>query len=333
MADQESPPRNRFTAKFGIKLALTILVLAFVGQRAWSLIRDQDFSRFSICPGWLALSGLFYALGWAPSIWFWNNLLRSMGESPGWMLCGKAYFAGHLGKYVPGKAGVLLLRAGVLKGRDHRFGAGVLTSAYETLTVMGIGLVVAGSLAPALVPPETFSRWSENLPIVLESRWIPGAALCLVSLLSIPVVSVILSKLAHKLSSAEAPDVRISNMQLLKGYGAFFICWSLLGLSLGAALQSVSDRPFSLAQWPVWTAAVSASTVIGFFAVFAPGGLGVREGIMIETLRIQPDIPQSQAVFAAVLLRLVWIATEAGMYLAFSWLERRGHGLKVEVQP
>jgi glycosyltransferase 2 family protein len=323
MADREPSPRGRRSAKFWIKLGLTLLILGFVGHRAWSLVRDQDFSRFSICPGWLALSGVCYALGWGPSIWFWKNLLASVGETPGWMLCGKAYFAGHLGKYVPGKAGVLLLRAGVLKNREYGFGAGVLTSVYETLTVMGIGLVVAGSLAPALVPPETLARWSERIPLVGTSWWIPGAVLCLATVLSVPVVALLLSRLARRFSGEDVTDATISNAQLLKGYAAFILCWCLLGLSLGAALQSVADRPFSLTEWPVWIAAASASTVIGFFAVFAPGGLGVREGVMIEILRIQPEIPQSQAVFATVLLRLVWIATETGMYLLFDWLERQ----------
>ncbi|HUG19522.1 MAG TPA: lysylphosphatidylglycerol synthase domain-containing protein [Planctomycetaceae bacterium] len=330
MEPVELPSAKRFTAKFWVKTALTILVLGFVGYRAWTLVRGQDFSQFSICPGWLALSGLFYALGWGPSIWFWKNLLGSMGETPGWILCGKAYFAGHLGKYIPGKAGVLLLRAGVLKGRKFGFGAGVLTAAYETLTFMGIGLVVAGSLAPALVPPETLTRWSETIPVVFESRWVPGIVLCAFTLLATPAIAVILSKLGKQFASTAVPDVRISNGQLLKGFAAFILSWGLLGLSLGAAIQSVSDRPFALADWPVWTAAASAATVIGFFAVFTPGGLGVREGIMIEILRIQPEILQSQAVFAAVLLRLVWMATEAVVYVAFSWFEKRGHRLKAQ---
>ncbi len=59
---------------------------------------------------------------------------------------------------------------------------------------------------------------------------------------------------------------------------------------------------FDLSQWPLWTAAVAAAITGGFLAVFAPGGLGVREALLFEALKDQLG---PQAVAVAVLMRVV----------------------------
>ena len=310
--------------KVAVKVGLTLLVLAFVGRRTWLLVRDQDFSSLSICPGWLAVSALCYALGWLPSIWFWRNMLASLDQKPGWLLTGKAYYTGHLGKYIPGKAGVLLLRAALLKEQGFRFGAAAITAAYETLVMMGVGLVVAGSLAPLLVPDSTLEQY---LPWASGWRWLPGAILIIAALAAAPLITWLLSAIANKFAKSEENKVRISVHQLLQGYVVFIFAWMMLGLSLGAALQSLSDEWVSLSDLPLWTAAVSSSTVIGFLAVFTPGGLGVREGIMMEVLRIQPDISADHAAMVSWILRVIWLVTEVGMFLVLAlvlrWSSRR----------
>ena len=50
--------------------------------------------------------------------------------------------------------------------------------------------------------------------------------------------------------------------------------------------------------------------VAGFLALFAPGGVGVREGVLIEVLQVQPAIDARHAVAAAFLLRLVGLVSE-----------------------
>lgn len=312
-----------FRWKLAIKLGLTLLVLAFVSVRAASLLRNQDLRALEWRPGWLLLSALTYALGWFPSLWFWRGLMVSMGPPPGWQLCGHAYFAGHLGKYIPGKAGVVLFRAGLMKERGFAFGIAALTSVYETLFVMGMGLVVAGSLLPALVPEAALRAWWGEGDADLPPRWLPAVVLATATLAAIPLVGRLLSALAARFAAVERASARVEVRLLYAAAGAYVAAWALFGLSLGMVLQCLSERPVDLADWPLWTAAASLSTVIGFVSVFAPGGLGVREGILIELLRIQPEISQSQAVSASVLLRFVWLATEVGLYLLWAGLARR----------
>lgn len=320
--EKESPSGRR---KLALKFGLTILVLIFVGRRTWLLVRDEDFSSLSICPGWLAVSALCYALGWLPSIWFWRHLLVSHDQRPGWLLTSRAYYTGHLGKYIPGKAGVLLLRAALLKERGFQFGVSAITAAYETLIMMGVGLVLAGSLAPLLFPE---SMLIEYLPWAIGWRWLPGGILFVAALLAAPIVAWLLSAISNRFSRITDIRIGLTVSQLFQGYAVFVLSWVMLGLSLGAALQSLSDDWLSLSDLPLWTAAVSASTAIGFLAVFTPGGLGVREGLMMEVLRIQPEISADDAAMVSWILRLVWLATEVGMFLLISgvvrWRRRDG---------
>ena len=59
------------------------------------------------------------------------------------------------------------------------------------------------------------------------------------------------------------------------------------------------------------------ATALGFVAFFAPGGVGVREGVLIEGLS-RSGIPLQPAVLGSVALRAVWLlaelATSAALY-------------------
>ena len=54
-------------------------------------------------------------------------------------------------------------------------------------------------------------------------------------------------------------------------------------------------------------------------AVFAPGGLGVREGILMLVLPL--IVPRESAIIAALALRIVMIAAELSLAGIFSVLD------------
>ena len=55
-------------------------------------------------------------------------------------------------------------------------------------------------------------------------------------------------------------------------------------------------------------ASVALATVAGFVVAVLPGGLGVREGVLMSALA--PALGPDRAVVAALMLRLVWVAAE-----------------------
>ncbi len=75
-------------------------------------------------------------------------------------------------------------------------------------------------------------------------------------------------------------------------------------------LHAVGETGFDLADWPLWTGAMALSTSLGFAVLFAPGGLGVREGILLGILNTQPGISPQSAVAVTLLSRIVSFLAE-----------------------
>ena len=63
--------------------------------------------------------------------------------TPTWSDILRAYNVGHLGKYVPGKMMVPVLRSGLLQGPDMSPGKVVISVVYETISTMAVGGWVA----------------------------------------------------------------------------------------------------------------------------------------------------------------------------------------------
>jgi uncharacterized membrane protein YbhN (UPF0104 family) len=92
----------------------------------------------------------------------------------------------------------------------------------------------------------------------------------------------------------------------------------LLGLSLAAVILGLSRAGLEPAALPVVIASVGLATVAGFAVAVLPGGLGVREGVMMAALG--PSVGAETAVLAALTLRLVWVLGEvlAAALLSFA---------------
>ncbi|MFI5459194.1 MAG: UPF0104 family protein, partial [Isosphaerales bacterium] len=78
---------------------------------------------------------------------------------------------------------------------------------------------------------------------------------------------------------------------------------------------------------PVVIASVALATVAGFVVAVLPGGLGVREGVLMSALA--PALGSDNAVVAALVLRLVWVGAElAAAALLLPWFRRPTAGVK-----
>ena len=118
------------------KLLVLVLVLAGASGtaiRAWHELTAQGVDLDGVRWEWLLAAAGFHLVGLLPSAWFWRRVLRSLGAPLGWGQVLPAYYVGHLGKYVPGKALVLVLRASWLSGHSVPATVAVLSVFYETL--------------------------------------------------------------------------------------------------------------------------------------------------------------------------------------------------------
>lgn len=310
-----------------LKWTLSLVVILFVARSAWKMWEKgtADGNTITLQWGWLFLAGVVYTIGWLPSVWFWRKMMHRLGGDVSFIDAMRAYYCGHLGKYVPGKAVVLVIRGSMVKKRGCRFRAAALTAAYETLIIMGAGIAIAVALAPWLLSPQLIDKfpiWLQQIvqlkltQTMIDSQWGLPAVVAIGCLLISPLLSKLFSKVATKMApheeneSDEKTDFAISSRLIGVGLLVFVIAWTFHGLSLGLVLKGVGAEKFEMTQLPIWVGAVSLATSVGFVVLFSPGGAGVREGILMAVLMHQPGIGNQQAVAAALLLRLVWLITE-----------------------
>ena len=311
--------------KLAVKLLIVALVFWFVRGTILQGLEKLDEHPLTVRPWWLVLSGVVYLVGLLPAALFWRRVLRTLGQEAGLLETLRAYYIGHLGKYVPGKAMVVVLRTGLI--RSHRVDTAVAAASvfFETLSMMSVGsLLAAGVLV---------FWYRENTFLCLVSIGLMGAA-------GLPIVPPIFRRLVRLAGVGKSdPEIAgkvaaLSWRSLIEGFVAMTLCWTLLGVSLWASIRAVSPDPFPLVSYfPLYLASVSLAMVAGFLSLI-PGGAAVRELVLAQLLG--HHVGDTIAVVSAVLLRLVWLGAElilsAILYLVGRKSENVDHKPSVEVE-
>jgi uncharacterized membrane protein YbhN (UPF0104 family) len=302
-----------------LKLAVAALVIWAVGRhvlRTWNDIRRHEVA-VSIEPGWLVLAGVLYLAGLACCGRFYERVLQSSSSPIALMPALRAYLVSHLGKYVPGKAMVVVMRAGLSVPYGARPATAAIATFYETLVMMASGALLA-ALGFAIAGSSPLLEL--DLPIVGKLSLEMYRISCLLALgLAIAFLVVVLPPVFRRLSlivSLPFPRVgadalpRFSSGLLARGLLWTAAGWLLLGYSqieVAHAFTPLAKSQYS-ALFPVVVASVALATVAGFVVAVLPGGLGVREGVLMYALA--PALGEDVAVIAALALRLVWVAAE-----------------------
>lgn len=290
------------------KLIFRLTILALVGVGIWHTVvkalvelEERKFSLTQIQPWWLVVAGVVYLAGMIPSWLFWHRTLLAMGQRPRWQESLRAFYIGHLGKYVPGKALVVILRTGLIRSNRVDTSVAATSVFVETLTMMAVGAFVAAATLGMMFREQV---WLLLLAVVLMlcagGPTLPPIFRRLVRLVGV-------KKVSPDIDSALAGlDIRLMSY----GWITVALGWCLLGLSLWATLHAIpttTTNPVSVADWPLITACVALAMVAGFLSLL-PGGIGIREYVVM-TLLVQPFGAAAAAV-SAILLRLVWLLAE-----------------------
>src|SRR3712207_3144317 len=105
-------PRGTRRLIAALKLVLTAVILAFVGRHVVGTWRDlaAHGQRPRFDPAWLAAGAGLYVAGLAVLGAYFARVLGAGAATPiGPVAALKAYLVSHLGKYVPGKAMVVVM--------------------------------------------------------------------------------------------------------------------------------------------------------------------------------------------------------------------------------
>jgi len=283
---------------WAVKLSIVAVVFWWARDASMQSLAYLRENPRSLSPTWLALSGALYLLALLPEGLFWHWALRALGQDVGLLETLRAYYIGHLGKYVPGKAMVVVLRTGLIHSRRVDTSIAVASVFLETLTMMAVGGCIA---MPVL------AIWFTKNPAFIAAAVATGLAAGLVTL---PPV---FSRLARTLGvgrSSPAVARKLAGFgyrTLICGWTIMVLGWVVMGTSLWAMLRGL-DLEADLAQsWYLYTAIV-AMAVVGGFASMIPGGLGPRE--LIFTGLLGPLVGRDMALIVAAALRLAWLLAE-----------------------
>lgn len=303
----------------GVKLALAILVLVFVGMRFHRDLIDLDLAEIELRPAWLLASAGLYLLGLYPSAWFWRHLHGLFGYPVSHYAAVRAHFVGQLGKYVPGKAMAVLIRAHLVHPCGIPYGVSVIVSFYEVFTGMAAGAILSAVIF-LLEPPEQ----------VVDSQMHPALfGLGLIAVCGIPllpgVFNFVIARLTARIQAIQLyslPPVRLKTLVI--GLLATGAGWWLQGLSVLAMLQAVMPTPrdWSMAGWAQCTAGLALANVAGFVVFFLPAGLGVREELL--RMLLGNAGPVRYIAVAVILLRLDWIVAEVAFAAITYWRKPSG---------
>ena len=276
----------------------------------------------SLSVGWLIVAGLAYLAGMIPCWWFWHRVLYAMGARPRYRETLPAFYIGHLGKYFPGKALVVVIRTALIRGPRVDTLVATISVFVETLTMMAVGALVAAGL----------------LLTTTADAWLFWLALALFCLAGIPTLPPVFRQVVRIISVRRgyehvAQVVNALRLPLLaSGWITIAGGWFLMGLSLWAVLQSMApatelSQTIHLAPAQaliLLTATVGLALVAGFLSLL-PGGIGVRE--LVVTTLLVPVYGELAAILSAVLMRITWLLAEliASVFLyASTRMQARG---------
>ncbi|HEX5268836.1 MAG TPA: lysylphosphatidylglycerol synthase domain-containing protein [Gemmataceae bacterium] len=267
-----------------VKLLLGLAIVVVIGRRFYIDLRDHpDLLRHSLRPGWLVLCGAFYILGLGFSALCWHRVLYGLGQRPPFLTALRAYYIGHMGKYLPGKAWAVFLRGSLLRGSGTAPMLGTAAAFYEVFITMSAGALSAVVFFGLLLPPSPdhlgSGRVRQQFATVLDEAakagnvpvdWQrlrrdltladePGApldralplvlAVCLFVPLALPTLPPVFNRMVHHLSLPfRAQDAALPKFVwrgLIEGLLATGLAWMCLGGSLFAALHcgALPDSP------------------------------------------------------------------------------------------
>jgi uncharacterized membrane protein YbhN (UPF0104 family) len=274
MTEGKTPSRLRGTLRVLLKLLVTGLVTWFIVRAVGLSFGDlQAFDLGSVTPNWglLVLSCTVLLLGYLYSASLWGLMVRELGGPEVRTLATlRIFFTANLGRYLPGKVWQLAGLAYLARSE------GVTTPTATSAALLGQLMSLAGATLIGLGV-----LLGRDLGGVVSGEWVAGALMALLVVLTFPVIlRPLLTKLVRRAPGAETGPLWPDRAFGVRWLGLYGVSWILQGgafwllvLGLGLELNPLQG----VAIFP-------AAYLLGYVAIFAPAGIGVREGFLIVFL-------------------------------------------------
>lgn len=289
---------------------LLLFIILSVQRLDWSVLSEARIAWQYVAVATLVALTFRY---WGAFIWF--VLLHSLGAAglaAQWPQLLYVYAKSWLGRYIPGTAPWILgkiyfaSRLGVSKNKL------AVSSLLEGALQIIVTLVISFSI---LLFDSRLDVISTSLKLLMAAILVCGVAAM------IPAVFNRLISFIYKLVKKKVfPTEHMARATTIyKGAGLYVIGAILGGLSFFFIAKAVY-APLGYSELLFVLGASNLASAVSMIAVFAPSGIGVREGIQVLLLSL--IMPTEFAVLIAVATRL-WSILIDGLFFILALLGRR----------
>jgi hypothetical protein len=274
---------------------LGIALIVFVWRSVaghWDEFRALEFD-VHLRAGWIALAGGLVVLTYGLLVAAWRAVIRGWGERLGYRPALRIWTVSNLGRYLPGKVwsvaglAVLAQREGVAAWAA--VGAAVAMQAIA----VGSGIAVAAATAPGTL----------SAPGVMIAAAVAAAT---ITALSVPRAVAVAARILRR------PDLRpLPARAVVLAGAATTVSWLGYGVAFWClARGTLGDTPLGLAPA---VGVFAAGYITGLLALFAPGGVGVREAVFLALLA--PSVGSGGAIVLGIASRVLLTLTEVAAAL------------------
>jgi uncharacterized membrane protein YbhN (UPF0104 family) len=235
----------------------------------------------------------------------WPLILRRLGAPAPRDSIG-LFLQSQLGKYLPGGVWQYAGRVELARVRGVPVRSSVLSLGIE----VAASAFAAGAIGLFVLPPAL------AVPLALAAI----AVLLVVAFGGVERLFQPLVRLVRRLAPIPAADLRASRGALPLIALLYVPVWALYGLALW--LTGRAFFPIGADEVLFFTAAFALGWLAGMVVVFAPGGIGVREAVLVGLLA--PRVGEAEAIVIAGTSRILLVAADlAGGSAAFALSQRR----------
>ena len=284
------PSAYRQIAKWIVVIAIFVYLGKMVWDN-WGQVKDASFA-LSALP--FILSTLIFAFSYFIQIgaWYLITLKLKIALSPSETL--KIWFHSQLGKYLPGKIWLFLSRFHFYESKGQSKKVISVAIYLEVVTmIVAAGLIF---LAALILFKEMQSVYSGK-----TFWWIVLAFMLAFVCLHPRILERILNWTLVRFKR-EPVSLSMSYLDILFVLFICIVSWVIGGIGFYLFVDSV--YPVTPSYILFLTGALAISSTLGLIAIFAPSGLGVREGALVYILSFMMATPV--AVILSILTR-IWI--------------------------
>jgi hypothetical protein len=273
---------------------LAAIVIGFAGRelaRQWEGI-GPALRNVRVEWGYVVASGALVLVTYLVLIEAWRTTLRVWSARLSFPNAARIWFVSNLGKYVPGK----VWQIAAMGAMAQREGVNLV----NVIAGFAVIAVTAGGEIAAAIGGTASGSTARTTELAVIAIAVVGLAALVVAPLAVPR----LTALAARVSGRSLAVPNVPPRAIWIAAAATTTSWVLYGVAFALFARGVSGSATGNA--PSYIAVYTGSYLAGYLALFAPGGVGVREAVLVLAMPRFQLASVADAAVIAVASRL-WL--------------------------